>query len=82
MLFRTLVLISVAASATNPALSQQPAKLKSQEILQLVDHRVEPVYPPIAKAARISGTVVLAVVVSSTGKLESWKVVSGPAMLQ
>jgi protein TonB len=41
-----------------------------------------PVYPPIAKAARVSGTVVLQATISKTGTIENLKVISGPAMLQ
>jgi TonB family protein len=41
-----------------------------------------PVYPPIAKAARVQGTVVLQAVISKQGTIEDLRVVSGPAMLQ
>jgi protein TonB len=41
-----------------------------------------PNYPPIAKAARVQGTVVLQATISKTGSIENLKVVSGPAMLQ
>ncbi len=41
-----------------------------------------PVYPAIAKAAGISGTVVLAATISKTGTIENLRVTSGPAMLQ
>jgi len=41
-----------------------------------------PLYPPIAKAARVSGTVVLQATISKTGTIENLKVISGPAMLQ
>jgi protein TonB len=41
-----------------------------------------PVYPPIAKAARVSGTVVLQATISKAGSIENLQVVSGPAMLQ
>lgn len=41
-----------------------------------------PVYPPIAKAAKISGTVVLRATVSATGSVEQLEVVSGPPLLQ
>jgi protein TonB len=44
--------------------------------------KTQPVYPPIAKAARVSGTVVLQATISKTGSIENLKVVSGPAMLQ
>src|ERR1039457_7154178 len=41
-----------------------------------------PVYPPIAKAARVSGTVVLQATISKTGSIENLRIISGPAMLQ
>jgi protein TonB len=39
-------------------------------------------YPPIAKAARVQGTVVLQATISKTGTIEGLHVISGPAMLQ
>jgi protein TonB len=44
--------------------------------------KTQPVYPPIAKAARVSGTVVLQATISKTGTIEGLHVISGPAMLQ
>ncbi len=41
-----------------------------------------PIYPPIAKAARVQGTVVLQATISKQGTIEDLHVVSGPAMLQ
>lgn len=41
-----------------------------------------PVYPPIAKAAGVQGTVVLDVTIDKTGAVEDLKVVSGHPMLQ
>jgi len=38
--------------------------------------------PPIAKAARVSGTVVIQATISKSGTIENLKVISGPAMLQ
>jgi TonB family protein len=49
---------------------------------QHVDYRVAPIYPPIAKAAFVQGTVVIDVRLGVTGKIDSVKVVSGPPMLQ
>jgi protein TonB len=43
---------------------------------------IRPVYPPIARAAGVSGTVVVEAVISRTGTIESLHVVSGPQMLQ
>src|ERR1700686_2327160 len=44
--------------------------------------KTQPVYPPIAKAARVSGTVVLQATISKNGTIENLRVISGPAMLQ
>jgi protein TonB len=44
--------------------------------------KTQPVYPPIAKAARVQGTVVLQATISKTGSIENLHVISGPAMLQ
>jgi len=44
--------------------------------------KTQPIYPPIAKAARVSGTVVLQATISKAGTIENLHVISGPAMLQ
>ncbi len=61
--------------------AQEAIAVDQATIEQHVDHRVDPVYPPIAKAARIGGTVVLEVRVDPQGKVEATKVASGPPML-
>ena len=43
---------------------------------------IRPVYPAIARAAGVQGTVVVSAVISRTGAIESLRVVSGPPMLQ
>jgi len=43
---------------------------------------IRPVYPAIAKAAHLEGTVVVEAVISVTGNVESLHVLSGPVMLQ
>ena len=45
-------------------------------------NKTTPIYPPIAKAARVPGTVVLQATISKQGTIEDLHVVSGPAMLQ
>ena len=41
-----------------------------------------PVYPPIARAAHVSGAVVLHAIISKSGSIERLEVVSGPEMLR
>jgi periplasmic protein TonB len=47
----------------------------------LLVSRSTPIYPPIAMAARISGTVVLAATIAKSGAIQNLRVLSGPAML-
>ena len=47
----------------------------------LLIQRTTPIYPAIAKSARVTGTVVLKATISKTGIIENLHVVSGPAML-
>jgi TonB family protein len=64
------------------ASAQEVLSVDKLALNQHVDHRIYPVYPPIAKAARIQGTVEFEVRIGITGQIESMKVISGPAMLQ
>jgi protein TonB len=43
---------------------------------------IRPVYPAIAKAVGMQGAVVMEAVISKTGRIESLRVTSGPAMLR
>jgi TonB family protein len=45
-------------------------------------NKPDPAYPPVAKAARASGTVTVEVTVDETGKVISAKAVSGHPLLQ
>jgi protein TonB len=44
--------------------------------------KVQPDYPPIARDARVSGTVVIQAKINKEGGIENLQVVSGPPMLQ
>jgi protein TonB len=44
-------------------------------------HRVEPLYPPLARTARIQGSVVLAAVISKAGTIDDLRLVSGHPLL-
>jgi protein TonB len=47
----------------------------------LLVHRVEPVYPSIARAARVQGDVVLSAVINTNGDIQNLQLVSGHPML-
>jgi TonB family protein len=63
----------------------QPPKIirKSGGVLQAsAKKRIEPVYPPLAKAARISGSVVVEVTTDEEGNVSSVRAISGHPLLK
>lgn len=44
-------------------------------------HQVRPIYPPLAKQARVQGVVVLEAVITKEGAIESLRVISGHPLL-
>ncbi len=59
-----------------------PQRVSSGVINGLAISQPKPIYPPIARAAHVSGAVVLQAVISKTGTIEKLTVVSGPEMLR
>ncbi len=47
----------------------------------LLESKVDPIYPPLARAARIQGTVILKVHISKVGDVQDLQLVSGHPML-
>jgi len=47
----------------------------------LLIHREEPPYPPLARAARVQGEVVLSAIIDSNGQIQNLQLVSGHPML-
>lgn len=79
---RVAFFVCFLAAVTSITFAQDVLQVDAKTIQQYIDHQIFPIYPPIAKAARIQGTVVLDLRIGTTGKVESVKAVSGPAMLQ
>lgn len=78
----SLLPLLIGCLGTLAVSAQDVISVDQQTLNQHVDHRVPPVYPPIAKAAHVQGTVLFELRIGVSGKIESMKVVSGPAMLQ
>jgi protein TonB len=54
----------------------------SQGVSQgLLIRKVQPAYPPLARSARIQGTVVLQALIGKDGSIQNLRVVSGHPML-
>ncbi len=62
--------------------SGKPLTVSSGVTAGMLIAPIQPVYPRIAVAAGIQGTVVMEAVISKAGRIESLRVVSGPPMLQ
>lgn len=58
-----------------------PVDVPAESLRKSLIHRVEPVYPPLARQARIQGTVVLKVTVNKAGEVRATEVISGHPML-
>ncbi len=71
----------ISTNSAVPTIKPQRIRVSSGVTQGLVIHRVEPSYPPIAKTARVSGTVILQAVISKEGTIENLHVVSGHPLL-
>jgi periplasmic protein TonB len=71
----------ISTNTAVPTIKPQRIRVSSGVTQGLVIHRVEPSYPPIAKTARVSGTVILQAVISKEGTIENLHVVSGHPLL-
>lgn len=85
-LLRSLVVVIVSACflfiCSHAISAQELPRIDEFVLAQHIDHRVDPVYPAIAKAALVHGTVVVEIQVGADGKVQQVKAVSGPPMLQ
>lgn len=64
------------------AVLQQPVAVSAGIATGMLIYQIPPVYPVIAKAARVSGTVVIQATIAKSGSVTNVRVVKGPAMLQ
>jgi TonB family protein len=68
---------SSQVSAAESHRQQVPAEVMQK----LLVHRVEPVYPPEARAQRLEGTIALDIVIGRDGSVESMQALNGPDVL-
>jgi len=69
------------STAAVPKVAISRMRVSSGVTAGLLLKKVEPSYPPLAKTARVQGTVVLHAIISKEGTIEGLTLVSGPAML-
>ena len=64
-----------------PPKAKGPVRVGGTVIAANLLRQVTPIYPPIAKTAHISGTVVLHAIISKDGTIEQLEYISGPPLL-
>jgi TonB family protein len=80
---RTTVTVNFAFEGLRPPTSGSSPDVVSADVMaDNTIKKVDPIYPPIAKAAKIQGAVLLDIVIRSDGTVESIKVISGSSLLQ
>lgn len=76
-----LIVIACVSLATAQVKQPQRIRVSAGVASGLLESKVDPVYPPLARQARIQGTVVLKVTISKTGEVEHVDLDSGHPML-
>jgi protein TonB len=66
---------------TDPTVPSKPIAIGGDVLLARIVKRVVPVYPPIARQARISGVVKLTGIIAKDGTIQQLQVVSGHPLL-
>lgn len=69
-----IVMVGLAVAQDSP---QPPTQLPSEPLPALLVRKIAPIYPPLARQARIQGTVVLSILISKDGDVRDPKLVSG-----
>lgn len=80
--FAVLVLVVVATAATFCLAQSSGMESAREHTFWPQEPPVAPVYPPLARQARIMGDVKIRIVIRQDGSVSSADVVSGPPMLQ
>jgi protein TonB len=76
------VMVAQTKAASAAAARPYEIQISAAVAEKLLVHKVEICYPPIGMAARVTGTVVMAIEIDRNGDVLHPKVVTGPRMLQ
>jgi len=84
--------LSAPAASASPEPKAQPALTQSLSVIAPLSSAASevpkaissppPIYPAVAKAENIEGTVIVDILVDATGKVTQTKAISGPVQLQ
>jgi TonB family protein len=77
----SLLLTSLISLASAQEATPQRVQVAAPRMADQIVKKVRPVYPPLARRARIQGTVILKVVINKSGDVENMQLFSGHPML-
>ena len=78
-----IALLTIAACLFAGTDQSAPIKITPGKAEQNLQHKVEPVYPEMARVAHIQGDVILRAVINQKGKVVNLKAISGhPILMQ
>jgi protein TonB len=75
-------IISNAPMAVPKVATPQRVRVSQGVTQGMVLHKVQPTYPPLARTARVQGSVILAAVIGKDGAIQNLHVLSGHPLLQ
>ncbi len=70
-----------SAPVAVPKVAVQRVRVSSGVTAGLVIHKIQPTYPPLARTARVQGSVLLAAVIGKDGTVQNLHVISGHPLL-
>jgi protein TonB len=76
-----LLVLCVAIFATSQDAPQTPDQVPDDATENLLIKKVNPLYPPLARQARIQGTVIIKIVINKLGNVQSLELVKGHPLL-
>lgn len=81
LLASSLIAIGLACGTAAQDTNSNARKVTPDVAQSLIEKRVAPTYPPLARQARIQGTVILDIIINQAGDVKDLKLVSGHPML-
>ena len=72
---------SLGENGTSAPQAESPVLVPAEDMRDRVVYKVAPVYPPLARQARIQGTVILRIIINKLGEVRDTQLVNGHPLL-
>ena len=72
---------SEGGTGTSAPQAESPILVTAEDMRDRLVYKVAPVYPPLARQARIQGTVILRIIINKLGEVRDTQLVNGHPML-